>query len=71
LLRALRAGPGTFTKEDMPAMRSLVARGCLSERRRRCPACGLHDVLAVTLTDRGKLAVLILDVLRQQPNLLA
>jgi hypothetical protein len=70
LLGVLKSGPGMFTKRDMDAMRSLVVRGLLVERRARCPNCGMHDVTSVSLTERGKIACLILDVLRQRPNLL-
>jgi hypothetical protein len=71
LLAILRRGPGMFTKNDMPAMQALVKRGLLNEHKSRCPNCGMHDVISVRLTDRGKLACLILDTLRQKPNLLA
>jgi hypothetical protein len=67
LLRVLNRGPGMFTKNDLEPMRSLVKRGLLTEKRARCPNCGLHDVLSTSLTERGKIACMILDVLARSP----
>lgn len=67
LLHRMRGG-GYYTKREMPVMERLVARGILQKTQKMCPNCGMHYVWATSLTERGKIAVMILDVLRQQPQ---
>ena len=70
LIRGVAGQARSFTVWDIPIARGLVTRGLLSEGRKLCSNCGMHDVMIVKLTDRGKIAHLISNVLRHQPNLL-
>lgn len=56
-----------FSKEDMPALDKLIARGLVSESQKPCPNCGWHMVRSVQFTERGKIACLILDYLYRKP----
>lgn len=70
LLHRITHERGYFTKREMPAVDRLVARGILKKDQKICPNCGMHYVWTTQLTERGKIAVMILEVLSHKPDLL-
>jgi hypothetical protein len=57
----------TYPKSQDHIAERLVKRGLFTSEMIHCPCCGRHDTRVIRLTERGKFAQKIIDVLKRMP----